>query len=429
MLDDWQREALTESLYLRHDGRWSAFEVGVLVPRQNGKGGLLEARQLFGLFLGGEVLQVHTAHEFKTTFEHFLRITSLIENTPDLDAKVRRIRRGAGEQAIELMNGNRLRFLARTSASGRGLSGDTVYLDEAFALTPEIMGALLPTLSAVPNPQLWYTSSHPKAHQRVLMELVQRGRTGEGESRLLYFDWGNQAGVALEDREAWARANPALGIRITEDFIQAELEAMRSFPDEFLRERLGVVVTETASGVIPLAHWNDCTDKHSDAATGHASLVVGPQMAWAAMAYAGKRTDGLTHVEVVRHEAGTEWIVEACQRAHERTGNPVVVDPKSPTVGVLERLRAADVPLREVTTSDFVAACSALQADVLERRLRHQGQGILTAAVQGADIKPVGEAWAFSGRRSSVDITPLLAVTLAAIPVREAPTGRPFFFV
>ena len=91
-------------------------------------GTVMQVAFLFGLFLGGEVLAVHTAHEFKTCYEHFLRIKNLVESTPDLEAKVNRIRTGAGDQAIESKNGNRLRFIARSAGSGRGMSGDTVYL-------------------------------------------------------------------------------------------------------------------------------------------------------------------------------------------------------------------------------------------------------------------------------------------------------------
>ena len=105
-------------LQVDQTGRWSAFECAIVVPRQNGKGGLLEARQLFGLFLGGEQLAIHSAHEFRTAFEHFLRITQLIESTPELDQQVQRIRRGAGEQSVELKTGERLRFIARSSGSG-----------------------------------------------------------------------------------------------------------------------------------------------------------------------------------------------------------------------------------------------------------------------------------------------------------------------
>lgn len=395
---------------------------------KNGKGAFLEARQLYGLFLGGEQLAVHTAHEFKTCYEHFLRITSLIENTPELDQRVQRIRRGAGEQAIELKTGERLRFLARSAGSGRGLTGDTVYLDEAFALTSQIMGALLPTLSAVPNPQVVYTSSAPSFSQQVLFELVQKGRNN-GSDRLLYCEWGNEQGVMATDRDAWYRANPALGIRINEQIIEAELSAMSAFPEEFMRERLGVIITQETAGVLPLGKWRECADPNSNVSSGHASLSVGQGMGHAALAYAGRRDDGTIHVEVAKHDQGTAWVVEACKKAYTDTGNPIVVDPKAPTGGLLERLKAADVPVREVSSAEFVQGCAALQDDVLNVRLRHTDQPILNTAVAGADIRTVGEAWAFSGRASTVDITPLLAVSLAAHAAREgeaAPTEAGF---
>ena len=56
VLDDWQRFVLDVGLSERADGQWSAFEVGLIVPRQNGKGSVLEARELAGLFLFGERL-------------------------------------------------------------------------------------------------------------------------------------------------------------------------------------------------------------------------------------------------------------------------------------------------------------------------------------------------------------------------------------
>lgn len=434
-LDDWQAWFLAESLQQRSDGKWAAFECALVAPRQNGKGSVLEARQLFGLFLGGELLQVHTAHEFKTAFEHFLRITALVEGTPELDAKVQRIRRGAGEQAIELRTGERLRFLARSSGSGRGLSGDVVYLDEAFALTPEIMGALLPTMSAMPNPQVWLASSHPRFGQRVLWDLCQRGRRGD-ESKLLYAEWGNEAGVLPDDREAWLRANPALGLvradgsGIAEDFVEAEREAMRSFPDEFLRERLGVMIDSDVGGPIPMEAWGACAGVAGVLADkGFASLSVGPDQRSAALGFAAMREDGRLQVEVVRHEPGTAWVVEACRNAQAETGVPVVVDPRSPTAGVLDHLRSGGVELVEASTAEVVAACAALQNDVVHGHLVHLGASGLTDAMRVADVRAVGEAWVFSSRHSSADITPVQAVVLAAMRARRPGEAPAEFFV
>lgn len=177
-LDPWQAEVLEGALGERPDGRWTATEVGLIVPRQNGKGSILEARELAGLYLFGEQLLLHSAHEFKTAQEAFRRVLSLIQNTPDLDSRVKRVRTSHGEEGIELLSGQRLRFVARSTGSGRGFTGDLVVLDEAYNLPAEAVAALLPTLSARPNPQLWYTSSAPlpRMESASLRRLCKRGR-------------------------------------------------------------------------------------------------------------------------------------------------------------------------------------------------------------------------------------------------------------
>jgi hypothetical protein len=45
-LDPWQQFELAHSLGERADGKWAAFEVGTVIPRQNGKDAMLEAREL-----------------------------------------------------------------------------------------------------------------------------------------------------------------------------------------------------------------------------------------------------------------------------------------------------------------------------------------------------------------------------------------------
>ena len=123
VLDEWQRFVLDVGLSERADGKWSAFEVGLIVPRQNGKGSVLEARELAGLFLFGERLILHSAHEFKTANEAFLRVRTLIENTPDLMRKVKQIRQ-ANEVSIEMKTGARLMIVARSRGSCRGFVGE-----------------------------------------------------------------------------------------------------------------------------------------------------------------------------------------------------------------------------------------------------------------------------------------------------------------
>lgn len=119
-LDPWQQHVLKGSLGVRDDGKWAASTVGLVLPRQLGKSVVLDARQLAGLFILNERLALSTAQEFKTTSESFRRIMALIENTPELDAKVSKVFTSHGSEGIELKNGTRLRFIARSAGSGSG---------------------------------------------------------------------------------------------------------------------------------------------------------------------------------------------------------------------------------------------------------------------------------------------------------------------
>lgn len=440
LLDDWQRWVLEMSLSEQVDGLHSAFEVGVEVGRQNGKGSILEARQLAGLFLLGEQLQVHTAHEFRTTFEHFLRITRLIEDNQHLARKVKRIRRGAGEQAIELKTGERLRFIARSSGGGRGFSGDTVYLDEAFAVTEAMMGALIPSLSARPNPQYWLTSSAPMSTSHVLHAMRTRATKGDSP-RLFYAAWCNEPGVDPDDMDAIARANPAFGLRITAEFIEAERAAMP--PAEFLRERLGVPdpLPDTTDGREPKissAAW---------AATGIGELVevepghlvigfdVSPGGEWSSIAIAAGSFES-PYVELVEHQQGTGWLAGRLVELVERWEPTAVVcdgaGPVNATVGgVVHAFRLAGISadmLTQLSTKDYKAACGALFADITEGRLRRpRGQGPLDLAAADVTERVLGESWAWDRRRSTVPISPLVAITVARSLLSAAPTAA--FFV
>lgn len=189
LLDPWQELVLNGALGELPGGKWAAPEVGLIVPRQNGKGGILEARELAGLFIFGERLILHSAHEFKTAAEAFLRLKELIVNTPDLLSQVKRggIHTAHGEEGIELKSGQRIRFVARSTGSGRGFTGDLIVLDEAYNLSSANMSALLPTIAAKSihgNPQIWYTSSAPLPRQEsdTLRRLCKRGRDGAREA-------------------------------------------------------------------------------------------------------------------------------------------------------------------------------------------------------------------------------------------------------
>jgi hypothetical protein len=262
-LDPWQEALLRQSLEC--DGeQWRHFEVACICPRQNGKGSFLEARELAGLYLDDECdLIVHSAHEFSTSLEAFRRLLALIEDTPDLRRQVKRVSRSHGEEGIELDDGSRIRFKTRTKAGGRGLSSDLLILDEAMILPEHALAALLPTLSARPNPQVIYTGSAVDQaiheHGVVLARVRERGQAGSVD--LAYREYACQTRLEalltdpelLDDRDRWAEANPALGTRIAAGHVaheRASLSVNLAPRLEFSQSKFRMAISGTYAGAI-----------------------------------------------------------------------------------------------------------------------------------------------------------------------------------
>lgn len=423
VLDPWQELVLEAGLGERPDGKWSALEVGVIVPRQNGKGSILEARELAGLFLFGETLILHSAHEFKTAQEAFRRVLFLVENTPDLDRQVLRVRTSHGEEGIELRNGARLRFVARSGGSARGFSGDLVILDESYRLPAAAIAALFPTLSARPNPQVWYTTSSPPNVDEA-SEHIRRTRAraeSDDPGRLAWAEWSCPPEVDPDDPAAWAAANPALGLRIEEEFVATERS---TYPEEtFLVERLGVWLTSSTASKIPAIKWAAREDR-SAAAGGDVAFALDmpPDRSTVSVAVADREV-----VELVDQVSPETAVARAQELADRWAPLGFVIDAAGPAASLVPDLEAAGLRVHVTTARELTSACGRVYDAVLAGELRHRGQPLLNVAVDAAGTRKLGDAWAWSRSSSTVDISPLVAVTLAlhGAHVLECPPDDP----
>lgn len=426
---------MQDALGEQADGKWSAFEVGIIVSRQNGKGSILEARALAGLFLLEEQLILHSAHEFKTAADAFRRVLSLIENTPDLKRRVKRITRSHGDEGIELHTGQRLRFVARTGGSGRGFSADCVILDEAYNLGDAQMAALLPTLSARPNPQVWYTSSAGNETSVQLGRVHARGNAGNDPS-LAYFEWSVDPSADYGSPDSWAQANPGMGIRISAEHIARERAAMA--PEAFAQERLGIGTYPTdgeqAWSVISEHAWRSLYDRHSKPKDPVAfSIDVTPERSAASIAVAGASETGGMHVEIVDHRPGTDWIPARIAELVEKWDPcAVVLDRRGPAASLMGALQQAGVEVQATTAGEMAEACGAFFDAVTDSKdLKHTDDPRLNNALAGALTRDMGDgAWGWTRKGVQVDISPLVAVTLAAWAYgqRNAPTEIWAFF-
>ena len=435
-LDPWQGLALHHSLAEDSEGLWLAFEVVLNICRQNGKGGWLEARQLAGVLLFGDKLIIHTAHQFKTAQESFLRLDQIISGSASLSRRVKRIIRSHGEEGFEFFNGARIRFLARSGESGRGFSGDTVIMDEAMKLRSDPIGALLPVMSARHNPQLLYTCSAglgPESEQLATLRARALAETEQPDPSLAYLEWSiaehvkecptNEQGVIVctehddrGDQLAWARANPALGIRIRPAHVAREMATMR--PDLFDRERLGVgTYPETAEDtwtVIDKEAWQALGDSESQPSDPVAFCVdVTPERSHASIGVAGEYGNGV-HLEVVENRPGVDWVVDRAVALNEKwSPHCWVVDPSGPAGSLIQPLRDKGLTVATTTARDMAQACGSLYDAVAAAAVSHRGDAPLMTALAGAKKRELGDAWAWARKTEGVDISPLVAVTLA----------------
>jgi phage terminase large subunit-like protein len=158
-LDDAQQMIAGATAGVDAAGRWAAFENVIFCPRQNIKTEFLLSRILAGLYLFGEDLIVYSAHQARTTAKVFRRLKRAIEASPELGARIVRVSNRSGAEAIELATGQQLECVARSTSTGRGFTGNCILLDEAQDLDGDQLAAILPMLSTVANPQVYYALS------------------------------------------------------------------------------------------------------------------------------------------------------------------------------------------------------------------------------------------------------------------------------
>ncbi|QGJ94135.1 terminase large subunit [Corynebacterium phage EmiRose] len=429
----WQQLVLRNALGERLN-KWAAFEVALVLPRQNGKNVIITARQLAGLFLFDEEQQVHTAHKFKTARSAHRDLVKYIQNQPELWEQVRSAPTSSENTAVVLHDGRRIDFLARQGGQGRGLTGDTVYLDEAFQLPKDVVGDLLPTLSARPRPQLWYTSSAGMEYSEVLETIRNRAiKEPQKEKFLAYMEWSADLGqYPVDSVEAVAVSNPSLGYFQDWEWIEGtELKAMDE--EKYARERLGVWHDKAAAAVIGPEVWKRAAITADDIAgiaivKRSLAIEVTPDRSLSVIAGAAELEDGRVVVEIIEQKAGTAWLVNACE-SRVKTADPhagIVFDSFSGAMSIAPMLAQRGIPISAATTRDLTSGTADFYDKIMQKdehgspdpHILHpvDGSEFLDDAAFTARRRLVGSsktAWTWAEGAAEVSLTPLRAVTLA----------------
>jgi phage terminase large subunit-like protein len=346
----------------------------------------------------------------------------------------------AGAESFELVErGASATCFAPVETSLHGTNVDLAIVDEAWAHDDDtgrgIELAVFPAQLTRPGAQTWIVSAGGTLASTWFDGWLERAEQAlaAGRPGIALFEWGADDKAADYDPRnpaTWWTAHPALGDTIRESALAADLERASDI-SAFERSILNVWPRPRQLGsALDLDTWGDLGDLEVRANPSAVAFDVALDRGSAAVATAGRASDGRTVVEVVEHRRGVGW-VEDTVRAWRRANPAGLVLADTLAAGTIgERLEAAGVEVMRTGPSQMGRACADLVDQVNGATLAHRSQAVLDDALTGARRRLLGDGWAWSRRGSSVDICPIVAVTLAAWAARAFPTpAAPFVVV
>lgn len=415
----WQRYVADVAMEVdNRTGKLAYREVVLTVPRQSGKTTLILALMVHrALMIDPPARITYTAQtrldaRKKWEDDH---IQTLKASLFDGQFTVRKM---IGSEAIMWKNGSQHGITSTTEKAGHGSTLDLGVIDEAFALVDaRVEQAMAPATITRPQPQIVICSTAGTPSSIYLNGKIERGRARvrEGKpSTSAYFEWSAADDVDLSDPATWPTFMPAIGYSQTVEAVQSQFDSLELA--EFARAYGNrCAVEDSFDPVIPLDQWDSLADPSSRLVD---PVVFGVDVSLsrsnACIVAVGANTAGVPHVEVVDVRPGTSWLVGRLAELVARWGpSAIVIDNQGPGVSLIDELRGLDVAVDVTSWRDMAAACGRFFDVATNGGLVHVGQEQLRLALAGAGQRDLGDAWAWSRKRSAVDIGPIVAATLA----------------
>lgn len=455
----WQRWLLIHALELLPDGNFRFRRVILLVARQNGKSFLLTILILWRMYIDGCLLTIGTAQNLDVAEEVWQGAVDLAQETPDLAKRIAEqggVVRVNGKKTLKLETGERYKVAAASRRGGRGFAGaELILLDELREHQSwDSWAAVTKTTQTKERAQIWGVSNAGDATSIVLRYLRKMAHDALGDpdhlsddteapeelvdlddaSAIAIFEWSAEPGCSIADRDGWAQANPSLGHSISERVIAGDAKTDPEWV--FRTEVLCQWSDGSLEGPFPPGTWEKTTDPDSSIPDGD-RFVFAVDVDWGRstshIAVAGKRSDGLTHIEVVASRAGTDWVIPWLE---ERADSPGLAGVSWQAKGAPVSSLTEDVEDDQVAGIPFlpwkdIGPSTGAFYDLIRiveehpnQGLRHRPQPILDVAAATASTRPLTDAWAWDRKRSPTDIAPLVAATAAVWALSAVPEPK-----
>ena len=384
---------------------------------------------LWNLLQGKNVLAMSSNRNM--ALDTFQKTAGLFEEHDFLKKQVKAIRYANGTEKILLNNGGLYEVAAATRDGSRGktVSG-LLFVDELREISEDAWTAARPTTRAAGG-QTFTCSNAGDAFSTVLNDLKARAYDYP-PPEFAWYEYSAPQFAKIDDRHAWAQANPALGYLFDEEAI-AESIATNSI--ESSRTETLCQWVDSLSSPWPVGSWEAIGEKdlviHEGAYTIFA-FDKSPSGRSASLVGGWIMDDGRIGVAIMQSWENSVQVDDLKIAADikgwvDKFRPRLVCYDKYATQTIADRLSRAGVSTEDVSGSRFYQACGDLLDAIVNKRVAHPMQPELDKQMNNVAAKTNDSSWRIVKRRSSGDVTAPISVAMAVHKLL-LPQAKPAIF-
>ena len=426
-LEDWQVELLRRTLEEYPEGHPRAGElryrqVVISMGRQNGKSTIAAAYGLWGLLRAPGQLVIGIASSADQARIVYDRTMHVIRSNKSLAALFDRL---TDTRGIKSKDGGKYEIKASQSLGAlQGLSVSLGICDELHILRSSAWFDLVNGTGGRSNGLVIGITTAGDDNSELLKTLYANGEKAlagdEDFERFGFFVWEAPEAVVPQSNSELAdslrAANPSIASgRIDLENVLGDIKAMPE-PD-VIRYRLNRFVQSTNSFITASA-WAKCERPFGSQFPKDGRVVFAvdrtPDWAFATITVAYKDPEDITHTEVVASlvKPNLSQLVNTVQLLTKHSPAAVIVDGYA-LRDLGKELQRRGVPTVITTMGDVLNASSLFYAKIMQQKISHAGDPLLSVQLPRTVRKNVGEQFRISRQDSSVEIDAVIATMLA----------------
>ena len=410
----WQKFVLKDMMMVDKDGKFTRRTNLLLIARQNGKSHLASMRIIWGLIQGEKIVAMSSNRGMALTT--FSNIVYLIESHDWLkEMLASKPRMANGQESVRFKNGGKYEIVAATRDSARGRTANFLFIDELREIGDEGFKAATPVPRATAGQSL-FVSNAGDAFSTVLNGLRERAQSYPPKT-FGYYEYSAPQFAKINDKAAWALANPALGYLITEDTLE---EAVATSTIETTRTEMLCQWIDSLQSPWPHGILEETSDS---------SIVLNPEIAsiFAFDVSPSRRNASLVAGQILPDGKIAVGILDMWQSAvavddlkiaadikkHADLYRPrMICYDKYATASIADRLKNAGQATEDVSGAAFYQACGDLLDGLVNHRVVHSGQAELIQQMNNCAAKNNDSAWRIVKRKSAGDISAPIGIAM-----------------